>query len=235
MACPANGYTIGIQRIDYTPHYNFMPSNNPDFFNLFIEWITLETGCKFQITALPIKRLNIIFEKRRIDFIYPDNPIWHEHKPLKITRYYSPSIATALGTTMVKKEFKNISLADFNELAIPRGFSPVAWYPLQKKHLIKFREVSNAEAALRMVQAGRVDGADIEYNVAQHIVRTKKLEPLVVGAKLPYTPTGFHLATADHPNMLNVINDLINNNQDKLDQMRKSVNLIEAIPTHRSQ
>jgi polar amino acid transport system substrate-binding protein len=230
-ACNKKMYTIGVQAIDYSPHYNFVTTGSANFFNEFVVWLRQKTGCNFTILPLPIKRLNLGFEQQKIiDFIYPDNPNWHNTSPLKKDepqRIYSPAIATALGGTMVNKSNKNISLEAFSVLAFPRGFTPVAWLPLQKKYQVAFREVTDGKAALLMVQTGRVDGADIEYNVAQYLVNKHKLTPMVLAKNLPFTPTGFHLSTFTQSAMMDTITELVINNQTDINQMKQKVRLLE--------
>jgi len=233
-ACDKKNYTIGVQSIDYTPHYNFTTSDRLNFLNEFIIWLELKTQCKFTILSLPIKRLNFTFEEQQtIDFIYPDNPNWHDISPSEetgIQRVYSPSIAVALGGTMVTEANKYISIAQFNTLAIPRGFTPVAWLPLKAQKKVNFREVSDAKASLLMVQTGRVDGADIEYNVAQYLIKKHKLLPMVLADNLPFIYTDFHLSTFTQLDMMKTITELVNNHQIEIKEMKKKVRLLEQKP-----
>lgn len=234
FSCDKKTYTIGVQAIDYSPHYNFVTANRENFFNEFVVWLRLKTGCDFQILPLPIKRLKLAFEQQKgIDFIYPDNPNWHNSPQLKqeyTQRIYSSAIATALGGTMVKEANKNTSLTEFSVLAIPRGFTPVAWLPLQQKYNVTFREVTDAKAALMMVQTGRVDGADIEYNVAQYLIKKYKLTPMALANNLPFTPTDFHLSTLTQQEMMNTINGLVTNNKTDINKMKQKVKLLENKP-----
>lgn len=233
-ACNKKTYTIGVQNIDYRPHYSFVESNNESFFGDFVDWLKQKTGCQFKIISLPIKRLNLAFEQQQaIDFIYPDNPNWHQANPAvqaKKSRFYSSTITTALGGTMVKQANQNITLPNFSILAIPRGFTPVAWLPLKQQYPIKFREVTNAKAALLMVQANRATGADIEYNVAQYLIKRHQLAPMVLANNLPFTPTGFHLSTFKQVEMIKHISELIKENQSEINKIKKKFNLIEKIP-----
>jgi hypothetical protein len=234
FSCEKKVYTIGVQAIDYTPHYNFGSDNRANFFNEFVTWLSQKTGCEFQIKPLPIKRLKLAFEQKNdIDFIYPDNPNWHDNTNINNVyqkRIFSQPIAIALGGTIVKESNKKVSLGEFEFLAFPRGFTPVAWLALQQKYEIKFREVTDAKAALLMVQSNRVDGADIEYNVAQYIIKKYNLSSMVLAKNLPFTPTDFHLATLTQPGMMKKINTLILNNKKDINKMKLKVNLIEKKP-----
>jgi len=232
FSCEKKVYTIGVQAIDYTPHYNFVTENKENLFIEFVDWLSQKTGCDFQIKPLPIKRLKLAFEQQNdIDFIYPDNPNWHDNTSnVTDKRIYSLPIAKALGGTMVKEANKKVLLNEFELLAFPRGFTPVAWLSLHQEYEIKFREVTDAKAALLMVQSSRVDGADIEYNVAQYIIKKYNLSSMVLAENLPFTPTDFHLATLTQPVMMKVINTLLLTNTDDIKKMKLKVNLIEKKP-----
>jgi len=227
-ACVKNSpYIIGVQAIDYSPHYNFIEKNMPSYFSNFIQWVENKTQCKFIIKALPIKRLNIAFSQQSsIDFIYPDNTNWHTTSDKRI---YSNTIALALGGTIVRPENANLTLEEFNTLAIPSGFTPVAWLALQKKHQINIHETANAKSALLMTIYQRADGADVEYNVANHLIAKHQYQPLVLAKNLPFTPTSFHISTFNHPEVLNIINKLIKTYPDEIRKLKKQVSLIESL------
>jgi len=230
-ACPDKNktYVIGVQAIDYSPHYNFIQQGKANFFGDFVLWLSEQTQCNFQVKVLPIKRLNAEFEKTdNIDFVYPDNPNWHD-SAINAKRYYSKRLVTALGGTMVKPEHELISIEQFTNLAFPRGFSPVAWYPLQAKYGIQFTETLNATSALKMVLVNRVDGADIELNVARYLIDKAGMEPLVLAKNLPFTPTGFHLSTYRETALLEQINTLISNRQLDLAVLKQKAKLIESV------
>lgn len=227
-ACNLNKpYVVGVEAIDYSPHYNFVEAGQPSFFAEFINWLTVKTGCQFIVKALPIKRLNIAYERTgSIDFIYPDNPNWHLSND-KTLREFSVGITTAISGTMVKKAHENIGITEFNNLAFPRGFSPIAWYPFKAQHDIKFTETSNALSALQMVITDRVDGADIEYNVAKHLIDKHQLPPLVLAKNLPNTPTQFHLSTIKHVEFLKEISELVSLNSNEIAELQSKVGLID--------
>lgn len=50
-------------------------------------------------------------------------------------------------------------------------FTPTAWLKLRNEYRVKLYEVPNAVTALNLVLKGQLDGADVEYHVAQHILR----------------------------------------------------------------
>jgi len=219
---------IGVQNINYSPHYNFVTEEKSAYFNELIAWLAQKTNCQFKIKVLPIKRLQLSFANQQVDFMYPDNPNWHNEPDAK--RFYSIPVTTALGGTMVKADKKSIDLTMFKTLAFPRGFTPVAWYQLNNKERLVFKEVSSPLAALKMVIANRADGADIEYNVASFLTEKYQLEPLVLAKDLPFTPTHFHISTYNQVDTLKVMNTLIATNPQLISKLKQKHNLAETTP-----
>jgi len=226
-ACEQKNYIIGVQSIDYSPHYNFVEKGAPSFFSLFLQWLEKKTACKFTVKALPIKRLN--FDEHNIislDFIYPDNATWHDKNEGK--RFYSYPLVTAMTGMMVRPEEKNEELEHFKTLSTIRGFTPVQWLSLAPKYTIKFHETYNALASLKMVIYHRADGADVEYNVANYLLKKHHLEKLVLADKLPAWPTPFHISSAKHLNIINRINQLIKKYPDEIQALKDKVSIKEV-------
>lgn len=222
-------YIIGVEAIDYSPHYSFTENNNPSFFNLFIDWLNTKSPCQFLVTALPIKRLNAAYEHTNtIDFIYPDNPNWRDMQANR--RTYSAPLVTALGGTMVHKKDEYITLSEFSKLAFPRGFTPVAWYLYQANGQVSFTETADALAALKMVEHQRVNGADIEYNVATYLMDKHKVNNLVLAKNLPFTPTPFHISTLNEHAVLTYISNLVTEFPDEIEAIKNKAQLIELLP-----
>lgn len=185
-----------------------------------------KTSCKFTVKVLPIKRLNYVENSQYpLDFIYPDNPTWHENNV--DNRFYSDPIITAMTGMMVRPAEKKMPLEHFKVLAITRGFTPTQWLSLAPKHKIRFQETFNALASLKMVNYNRADGADVEYNVARYLTAKNKLSPLVLATQLPPWPTPFHLSTQKHPKILMLINQLMSQYPQELKALKAQLNIKE--------
>lgn len=229
-ACPQpeKVFVIGVEAIAYSPHYNFVEQEQPNFFGGFVEWLSKRTECKFEVRALPIKRLKSEYQQNKsIDFIYPDNPNWHSESD-NAHRHYSNSIVLALGSTIVLKENAEMKIEQFKRLTFPRGFSPVAWYKF--KESVTFTETFSALAALQMVAVNRVDGADVEYNVAQFLMAQSNIENLVMAKNLPFTPTKFYLSTYTETTLLALINQKMQQFPEEISRLKKQAGLTEKAP-----
>jgi hypothetical protein len=229
-ACPQpeKVYVIGVEAIAYSPHYNFVEHDQPNFFAGFVDWLSKRTECQFLVKALPIKRLKSEYQQgKSIDFIYPDNPNWHSESDIGL-RHYSDSIVLALGGTIVIKENSNIKVEQFKHLAFPRGFSPVGWYKLKEN--VTFTETFSALSALKMVVSNRVDGADIEYNVAEFLMEQGNIDNLVMAKNLPFTPTNFYLSTYKETKLLTLINQKMKQFPDEISRLKTQAGLTEKAP-----
>lgn len=231
QACEKPTYVIGVANIDYTPHYNFSSSDNTSFFNNFVKWLSNKTGCEFVVKPMPIKRLYATYKRQsEIDFIYPDNPVWinpNDSDWQGHARIYSKPLAFTISGTMVLPKNINIDIRNFKVLAIPRGFTPAAWLPLKSIYNVKFHETFDAKTALLMVQSGRSDGADVEYNVALHIIKKHKLVQMSLAKTLPNIPTGFHMSTFSEPKMMKTINKLIESHHEEINTLKEIAKLKE--------
>lgn len=127
---------------------------------------------------------------------------------------------------MVLPDKRGNGVKGFKTLSVPLGFTPIMWNNLVDLGKVKVVSVKDAFAALQMVQKGRVDGADIEFHVAQHILlHTDKPNSLVLDPSLPYDIVDFHLSTIKHRGLLKLLNQFLSNNTEKIDAIKKRYGL----------
>lgn len=225
----AKTYVIGIEQLDYYPHYDFKSVQPRGYFVDLIQLYSIWSGDEFVFKALPVKRL-YKDSAELTDFIYPDNLRWQPHLDIdqKLVKYYSAPVIYTLGGTMVLPQKQQMSLSDFKVLANIHGFSPTRWLELKKRHKFKILDVPDAESALRMTLRGRVDGANVEYNVAQyHLAQMKSAKALVMAEHLPFTNLAFHLSSQKHPEQIRRFNQFLIEQQDQIQQLKLRYALVE--------
>ena len=126
---------------------------------------------------------------------------------------------------------KNILLQHFRTLAVIHGFTPTAWLNLRNQYRFKLYEVPNAISAVNLVLKGELQGADVEYNVAQHILRTQQQEgALVVAEQLPVTRISFHLSTIRHPQVIQQFNRFLLSHQADIEALKHKYQLTDSLP-----
>jgi polar amino acid transport system substrate-binding protein len=223
-------FIVGTEDINFFPHYDFTQPDSKGFANEVLQLFAAEYGYRFSFQPLPVKRLYHELDNL-VDFIYPDNPNWATLQTADPSRVFSDPLIYNLGTTMVLPRHRQIPLAQFRTLAVIHGFTPTAWLHLRSEYRFKLYEVPNAVSALNLVIRGQLDGADVEYNVAQHILRSQQQEgALVVAQQLPMTRVGFHLSTSRHPRVLQQFNLFLASHQPQIIALKHKYQLSDNPP-----
>ena len=225
----AKEYRIGIEQLNYYPHYDFKSAQPRGYIYDLIQLYSQWSGDQFIFVPLPVKRLYADAETLT-DFIYPDNKAWQPHLAAgrAVSKSYSDPVIYTLGSTMVRPENADMQLQQFKLLANIHGFSPTLWLPLLSQYKIRILEVPDAEFALKLALRGRVDGANVEYNVATyHLERMKQPGALVAGLHLPFSERAFHLSTEKHPEQLKRFNRFLREQSHAIARLKQKYGLIE--------
>mgnify|MGYP001071946774 CR=1 FL=1 len=223
--------TVGVADTNYYPHHDFENNQTRGYIYDVLALFQAASDYHVVYVPLPIKRLkNRFFHKKDIDLYYPYNPNWHKPTEPKLEIHYSAPVVSILGGTMVLKENLGKGLKHFHALSVPRGFTPIEWYKIQHEHKVNIVEVSNASDALRMVLKKRVDGADVEFNVAQHLL--KKLgyrDKLALDPELPLSIVDFHLVTLKQKQFIAEFNAFIIENPTLIRSLKRKYGLRESL------
>jgi hypothetical protein len=225
----AKTYVIGIEQLDYYPHYDFKSVQPRGYIFDLIQMYSQWSGDEFVFKALPVKRL-YKDSVELTDFVYPDNKAWQPHLEIdpNIIKHYSEPVIYTLGATMVVPKKQQMTLASFKVLANIHGFSPTRWIELKKQHKFQILDVPDAESALGMAIRGRVDAASVEYNVAlYHLDQMKQPKALVMAEHLPFTNLAFHLSSQKHPDQIRRFNKFLIEKRDQIKQLKQRYGLVE--------
>lgn len=234
--CPEPGpagvlpvYIVGVEDIDYFPHYSFGEADK-GYARAVLEMFAQWQGCRFIYRPLPNKRLKKeYFSGRTLDFLYPDNPGWTPDQRRGLPIAYSDPVTRIIGGTLVLPENKGRGLAWLKNLGVIRGFTPFHWNHLKDR--VQFVEVHGPAALLRMVLAGRVDGADMEYSVARHLLKRmgQPRRALVVDPDLPHVSTHFSLSSIKHPELIKAFNCFLVENREKIQAVKARYGIVETM------
>ncbi len=135
-----------------------------------------------------------------------------------------------LGTTVVLPERADLKPDELRAISVPRGFTPHHLMALQQQFQFEFVETNDAKAALVMVLKGRVDAADVEWNVAQALL--KQLDPpaeLAVAEKLPISLVGFHLSSKNSAEFIHTFDRFLQREQVAIAQLKQQFQLREQL------
>ncbi len=229
---PETSYEVGVESIDYYPHYAFENGELVGFarrlFDAFAEW----KGIEFRYKAYPVKRLDLAFlNKDFIDFRYPANPKWDEKYQFSGELYYSHPIVAYTDGAVVLDGNKGRGIAAIDRLGTIRGFNPFPYLGFIKEGRMDVVEVSTFESLLEMVRMQRVDAAYINVEIAQYLIgygATDATRPLIYDPALPHTNDHYHLSTRKFPGLLADFNRFLETEKSRVDDLKHAMGLGDA-------
>ena len=111
---------VGIEQIDYYPHYDFSAGKRRGFFYDLMQLFGKTKGYQIRFEPLPVKRL---YQEASsgIDLVYPDNPAWQKYLVAGYQKTFSEPVIYTLGSTIVLPKNQHIALEQFHSLAVIHG------------------------------------------------------------------------------------------------------------------
>ncbi len=80
LQAKAKVYAVGVENIDYSPHYNFTSKVKSGYIYDLLNLFSSKSHHTFKYVPLPIKRLRkSLRDNNGVDLMYPDNPLWEDH------------------------------------------------------------------------------------------------------------------------------------------------------------
>ena len=220
-------YVIGIEDINYYPHYDFTGDQPRGYFYDLMQLFSQKSGYQFRFQKLPVKRLYLA-AKDDVDFVYPDNPKWQPYLHATFEKIYSEPLIYTLGSTMVRSAHRELAVANVKSLAIIHGFTPFRWLELKKLYNFRIVDVPDVDSALGLLLKDRVDAAVIEYNVANAFLKAQqRTGELVFGENLPFTEVPFLLSTIKHQSVISEFNQFMRSEKSTIRQLKTRYGLIE--------
>ncbi len=231
VAAEPRTIVVGIEQIDYYPHYDFSAGQQRGYFYDLMQLFGKKNGVQIRFTALPVKRL-YQEANNNIDVVYPDNPNWQQYMVAEYSKTFSDPVIYTLGSTMVLPENRQMPLEKFRSLAVIHGFAPHRWLELQPRYKFRIVDVADSASALGLVLKGRVHGASIELNVANEYLRRQgQSGALVAAEQLPFTELPFLLSSVNKPELIIEFNRFLQTHPLEIQQLKQKYQLLE----HRSQ
>ena len=223
-ALKAETYVIGAQDFNYYPHYDFTASGDKGFVWAVLQAFSEKTGHQFQYQAMPVKRLQMELNKGEVDLIYPDNPVFYPDGHDNPDKIYSDTLVHTLGGTIVKPWHLGRRVGDIRCISLPLGFTPqVGWQQLVSNDKLDLVKVQDSYSALRLVDLGRVDAADVDYFVSQFISqKDPTLGQFTLDPALPSAVVEFKFAAVSNSKLIEQLNQFI----------RTESALIETLKAH---
>ncbi|GEM_PF-5035525 len=219
---PEQTFRIGVSDQSHYPLFDFSNDDDKGLAHKILSLFAEKNNFKFEYVAMNYVKLQDAIEKGDIDFIFPDNPSWRAYRYKREHNIYSLPFMQAVSSTFVSTKHKDIEIDQVTSVAIPFGYSPLTWYAAIDKYNIETLTTSDLYASIQSLYRGNVLAADIEYNVAKHLIKVlPNLDAIVVNKNLPSSPTNYHLSTVKHILMLERFSYFVSKHQQQIDDLRK--------------
>nr|WP_136252806.1 transporter substrate-binding domain-containing protein [Ningiella ruwaisensis] len=192
-------FVIGVSNVNHFPQFDFNRDEDKGVSWAILEAFAKRYNYKFEYRPLPPVRLQRALNDESIDFIYPDNPIWTAHRSNKDTNIYSIPIVEAVSSTFVMSQNHDLKPSEVHTVAIPYGYTPLTWLPHIDKYRMTVIPSKDLETAMHLIRTGEAMAADIEYNVAQDIMKNNPfLSNISLNKHLPNKKVAYQLSTIKH-------------------------------------
>jgi len=220
-AAQGGNYTIGVEALDYYPHYRADARGQFDgFARAVFDAFAEDSGHVFSYRPLPVNRLYAEFAAGQVDFKYPDNPQWGGDAKKGVEVRYSASVTPYVDGLLVLPAAAGKGAVA--SIGIVAGFTPFPYKDALAEGRYKLEERNALDQLLRGVLLGRLDAAYVNIDVGRHALRTLG-EPggLVFDAAMPADRGDYHLSSIKHAEVLGQFDEWLKANAERITALRK--------------
>lgn len=224
-------YIIGVENIDYLPHYTGENNQFAGFSRVLLDAFAKKMNYRFIYKPLPLRRLFSEFLDKKTDFKYPDNPNWSADLKKGITIRYSTRVVGAVTGVMVLPEKRTTGPEEFRELGTMMGFTPTAYTELIEAGKIRKTEAGATDfsSLLKMALMKRVDGVYLAIDVGAYHLREilKKPGALVFNPNLPYDVQEYSLSSLKYPEIISEFDTFLTEEKAFVDKLKQEHHITE--------
>jgi len=200
----AEHYVVGVEAIDYMPHYGVTEKGEyQGFARALLDAYAADRGHQIEYRPLPVNRLFHELLEGRVDFKYPDNPFWQADLKSGKNLTYSEPVVSYIDGVLVLPENKGKPVDSIRTLGTVRGFTAFDWLDRIKAGSTKLEENPAFPGLMFQALNKRIDGAYANVAVAHNTLDgMQKPEALVFDPGLPNTKGSYKLSTVKHPEVI---------------------------------
>lgn len=221
----AGQYTIGVEALDYYPHYRADAKGEfSGYARAVLDAFGKDAGHQFSYRALPVTRLYVEFTSGAVDFKYPDNAFWGGDAKKGVKVLYSAAVTPYIDGLMVLPA--RVKATDIQTIGIVAGFTPFPYKEAlaAKKHSLQER--TSLDQVLKGVLVGRIDSAYVNIDVGRHALKTLGEDgKLQFNEAMPADRGNYHLSTIKHAPVLAAFDAWLQANGDRVKAMRREFGL----------
>jgi len=226
----AQEFIVGVEEVSYYPLYDFSatdttrPSFSKDLLTIFFE----QHNYSYRFMALPIKRFNLWYVEKGIDFKFPDNVRWRDDKQNKLNITFSQSVVKLMAGSYVLKSNANFKRDDIKKLGTIFGFVPTLWFDRLESKKLELIEENSPLGIVKHILHGNVDATNIDSNVIRHNLKlVENPQSIVLNKNIKHEIYGYHLSSIKHPKIIKQFDDFLQNNPKLLQQLKQKYDISE--------
>lgn len=236
-------FVIGVEDLDYYPHYQFKGSELKGFSRDVLDRFAADKGYTFHYVAMPVKRLHRAMRDGKIDFKYPDNPEWlHQDGSQQKTYYSRPLVGSRIGVA-VRPHL--LGKGKIETLGVPLGFIALEYQEAQEKGNVTFKYDADFSLLMQRAIMGDLDAvygdqAVINYHLMNNKQKLERLRDsanriaawkdrkLTFDESRPHSIHKFSISTLRYRNVIAEINEWVAQNRQMLQRLRKFYGLLSC-------
>lgn len=222
-------FVIGVEEQPYLPFYTVVDGQYQGYGRELLDAFAQARGYQFRYKPLPVKRLHKYLMAGKLDFKFPDNPMWRNESAAAPKVHYSAALTAYIDGVLVKPVWLGLGMEHIKVLGAPLGFSQVPYQPYIDSGQIKLVQIARVEALLKMAKVGRLDAIYMNPLVARQALRSAGLaeDLLVYDDTLPHVSSYFYLSSIEHPEVLAELDRFLLDEADLVLQLKSKYGITE--------
>ena len=204
-------YVIGVENINLMPHFNSKGEVYYGYTRDLLDMFAAKYGYRFIYKPLPLKRLFKDLVQKKVDFKYPDNPMWQPTLKTAVDVVYSDAVVAYTEGVMVLPDRVGQGLNKLKDLTMVLGYTPWPYVEYIDNAKIREWQIPNFQGAIKMVLSKRVDGLYVNIAVGQYQLKHifGREGALMFDRNLPHITDAYYLSSVMHPEVIAQFNEFL--------------------------
>jgi len=199
-----NHFIVGVEDINYAPLYSIQDNSYSGFSKDLLDAFAKKHNYQFTYRPLPLVDLFDSFLSQRVDFKFPDHPIWKASSREGIEINYSKGLINYTDGVMLFVDNKsNSGNHSLKRLGIINGFTPFGFIDAVVNNRLSTIQANDLDQLVELLLKGEVDGIYYNVEVAKHYLKTiDKAEEILFDEQLAHSQGEYHLSTILYPEVV---------------------------------
>lgn len=208
FAAEAKTIVVAIEKLQYHPLYFIENGEFKGFARDVLDQFFYKKNYSVKYKVLPYFRANKELKEKKVDLMFPDNPLWLNDKKAGENFIYSTPVISYTDGFFSLKGHKYKNVKDIKVVGTIFGFNIT---PLKKRidsGLVEVKEVFEVEKLLELLYLGRVDAIYLNTSVGafydREVSKKRQLELLPI---LDHVQSGYCFSSISRKDLVEELND----------------------------